>query len=178
QTTKFIPTIPFHQVVAVKGFENVWRGGKFSVWEWQEHEAHQPAWQGQAEFIQQLEPELACRRNQDETLDSLRVGVGIFGDDGPAERMTDQNEFPIDLQHVQRGLEIGLDLSHLIAARRFIGKAVPAQVEGNDAVLHRKFLKLIMPLRGLSAEAVQENKSPLGMIRRDVNRRKPHQRTG
>lgn len=33
-----------------------------------------------------------------------------------------------------------------------------------------------MPLFGLSPKAMDKNKCPLGMIGRNVNRRKPHQR--
>ena len=33
-----------------------------------------------------------------------------------------------------------------------------------------------MPLRGLPPKPMDENKRPLGVIRLDVNRRKPHQR--
>ena len=53
---------------------------------------------------------------------------------------------------------------------------MPAQIYGDDAVLHGKLLQLVMPLFRLPPEAVDKNKGPLGMIRRDVDRRKSHQR--
>ena len=53
---------------------------------------------------------------------------------------------------------------------------MPAQIQSDNPILHGKFLHLIMPLRGLPTKAVNENKSPLGMIRRNIDRRKPHQR--
>ena len=51
------------------------------------------------------------------------------------------------------------------------------QVERDDAILERKFLQLVMPLRGLSPKPVNENKSLLGVVGRDVNCRKPYQRS-
>ena len=51
-----------------------------------------------------------------------------------------------------------------------------AQIQCNDPVLHCKFLHLILPLFSLAAESMDKNKRPLGMIRRNVDRRKPHQR--
>ena len=52
---------------------------------------------------------------------------------------------------------------------------MPAQVQGDDAVFQRKLLQLVMPLFSLSPKPVDKNKRPLGMIGRDVNRRKPQQ---
>jgi hypothetical protein len=53
---------------------------------------------------------------------------------------------------------------------------VTAHIERNDAVLHRKLLQLILPLCSLSPKAVQENKCPLGVIGRNIERRKSHLR--
>src|SRR5687767_5908648 len=69
------------------------------------------------------------------------------------------------------------ELRHVELTHMLIRESMPAQVQCDDAVLKRKFLQLVMPLRGLSAKPVNKNKSPLGMIGRDVNCRKPHRRS-
>ena len=54
--------------------------------------------------------------------------------------MTDQNKLPLDLEQSQRGLEILHQLRHIVTAAGLVGESMPAQVEGDDAVLHRKLL--------------------------------------
>ena len=51
-----------------------------------------------------------------------------------------------------------------------------AQVQRDDAIVYGKLLQLVAPLTRLPPEPVDENKCPLGMIGRNINRRKPHQR--
>src|SRR6266508_6436676 len=55
---------------------------------------------------------------------------------------------------------------------------MPAQIQRDDAVLQRELLQLIIPLFGLSPKAMDKNKRPLGMLGRNINRRKPHKRSG
>ncbi len=53
---------------------------------------------------------------------------------------------------------------------------MPAHIQSDDAVLDGEFLQLIFPLARLSPKPMNENKRPLGMVRRNINRRKPYQR--
>src|SRR5215216_5723194 len=100
----------------------------------------------------------------------------IFGGNRPAEGMSEQHELPFDLQQCERGLQVIHQLRHVIAGGGLVGQPMPAQVQGDYAVLKRKRLQLIMPLLCLSPKAMDKNKSPLGMIGRYVDRRKSNQR--
>lgn len=53
---------------------------------------------------------------------------------------------------------------------------MPAQIEGDDAVLQGKFLQLVLPLFGLPPKPMDEHDRPLRMVGRDIDRRKPDQR--
>ena len=100
----------------------------------------------------------------------------VFCNDCASKGMTHQHELALDLEQRQRGLQVVDQLRHIIAAPGLVRKSMPAQVDGDDAILHGKLLQLVMPLLRLAPEAVDEDKRPLGMIRRDVDRRKPDQR--
>ena len=54
---------------------------------------------------------------------------------------------------------------------------MPAQIQRDDSIIKRELLQLVMPLFCLSPKPVNENKCPLGMLGRDVNCRKPDQRS-
>ena len=93
-----------------------------------------------------------------------------------AEGMPDQHERRVDLQDFKRFFEIGLAGRHIVAAGGFVREAMPAQIERDDAVRQREFLKLVYPLSGVSAKTMDEHQRPLRTIGRDVDCRESYQR--
>ncbi len=123
-----------------------------------------------------VEFELACRGDQDQSFHTVGILERIFRGDRAAEGMSHQNNFSLHLQQGKSCFQIFDDLGHFIAATRFIGESVSAQVQCNDPVFHQELLHLVVPLFRLTPKPVNEDERPLGVIRRHINCRKPHQR--
>ena len=100
--------------------------------------------------------------------------MSIFTDQGSAEGVPGKDEFPRHLEDIQRSIKISLHLVHTVSGARFVRTSVPAHIQGDDAIISRKFAHLIHPLSGFAAKPMNEYIRSFWAFRGNINRRKSH----
>ena len=117
---------------------------------------------------------LARRRDQDEFLQALRAGVGIFDADGASEGMAGQDESLRQAKLVRYGVYVVNQFWHGVGSEGGVALTVAAQIGRYHAIASRKMVDLVFPRFGAAAIAVHEHDRLFGPFWPDVNHAQRH----